>query len=176
MISEAPVASAGLRLSYGRSAWLFSLPLLMAALAYLLIFIHDKHVLQDGDTYSHVAAGRWILENGVVPTQDPFSYTMRGTAWTAFEWLSQVILAAAHQLGGWTGLVALTALAFAATISLLTRALLQWLEAIYALLFATLAISMTAGYVLARPHMLAMPLMMIWDHRTGTRQRGEPSP
>ena len=86
----------------------------------------------DGDTYWHVATGRWILENGVVPTQDPFSHTMRGTAWTAFEWLSQVILAAAHQLGGWTGLVALTALAFAATIALLTRALLRWLEPIYA--------------------------------------------
>ena len=58
--------------------------------------------------------------------------------------------------------VALTALAFAATIALLTRALLRWLEPIYALLFAVLAVSMTAGHVLARPHMLAMPLMMIW--------------
>jgi hypothetical protein len=40
--------------------------------------------------------------------------------------------------------------------------LLRWLEPIYALMFAGLAISMTAGHVLARPHMLAMPLMMIW--------------
>ncbi|MDP3822968.1 MAG: hypothetical protein Q8R33_15965 [Burkholderiales bacterium] len=134
----------------------------MGVLAYLLIFLRSKYVLRDGDTYSHVAAGNWIIENGVVPTQDPFSHTMRGAAWTAFEWLSQVLLAAAHQLSGWTGLVALTALAFAVTISLLTRALLRWLEPIYALMFAGLAISMTAGHVLARPHMLAMPLMMIW--------------
>ncbi|MEO8655461.1 MAG: hypothetical protein ABI409_15150, partial [Ramlibacter sp.] len=134
----------------------------MAALAYLVALRLGKYLLRDGDTYSHVATGRWILENGVVPTQDPFSHTMRGTAWTAFEWLSQVILAVAHQLGGWTGLVALTAFAFAATIALLTRALLRCLEPIYAVMFAGLAIWMTAGHVLARPHMLAMPIMMTW--------------
>ncbi len=100
--------------------------------------------------------------NGAVPTVDPFSHTMRGAAWTAHEWLSEVILAVAHQIGGWTFVVAVTALAFAATIALLTRALLRWLEPIYALLFAVLAVSMTAGHLLARPHILAMPLMMIW--------------
>lgn len=134
----------------------------MGALAYLLVFLHSSWVLRDSDTYWHVTTGRWIFENGAVPTQDPFSHTMRGAAWTAFEWLSQLILAGAHQIGGWTWLVALASLAFAATIALLTRALLQWLEPIYVLLFAALAITMTADHVLARPHMLAMPLMMIW--------------
>jgi hypothetical protein len=87
---------------------------------------------------------------------------MHGAVWTAHEWLSDVILAAAHQMGGWTLVVAITALAFAVTIALMTRALLRSLEPIYALLFAVLAILMTAGHVLARPHMLAMPLMMLW--------------
>ena len=58
--------------------------------------------------------------------------------------------------------MAVTALAFAATIALLTRRLLRWFEADLRALFAGLAIAMTAGHVLARPHMLAMPLMMIW--------------
>jgi hypothetical protein len=146
----------------GRAAWLFSLPLLIGTYVYLYFLFQGKDLLYDGDTYSHIAAGRWILEHGVVPTQDPFSHTMPGAPWTAFEWLSQVILAVAHQWGGWTGLVALTALSLSATVALLTRALLRTLEPIYVVMFAALAISMTHGHVLARPHMLAMPLMVIW--------------
>lgn len=146
----------------GRAAWLFSLPLLVGIWVYLYSLYQGKRLLLDGDTYWHIATGQWILRNGTIPTADPFSHTMRGVVWTAHEWLSEVILAAAHQIGGWTVVVAVTALAFAATIALLTRALLRWLEPIYALLFAVLAVPMTAGHLLARPHMLAMPLMMIW--------------
>jgi hypothetical protein len=72
------------------------------------------------------------------------------------------VLAGAHQWGSWNLVIAITSIAFAATIALLTRALLRHLEPIYALLFAALAIAMTAGHVLARPHILAMPFMMIW--------------
>lgn len=155
----APLAT---RFAAGGAPWLFSLPLLTALYVYLNFVFQGQDMLHDGDTYSHIAAGRWILEHGVVPTFDPFSHTMRGAPWTAFEWLSQVVLALAHQAGGWTALVVLTALCFAATIALLTRALLRSLEPIHAVMFAGLAIAMTAGHVLARPHMLALPLMVLW--------------
>jgi hypothetical protein len=157
-----PGAIAAVRSSSRRSAWLVSFPLLMAALAYLFAFRHGKYLLRDGDTYWHVATGQWIFLNGSVPMTDPFSHSMRGAVWTAHEWLSDVILAAAHHMGGWTLVVAIIALAFATTIALMTRALLRTVEPIHALLFAVLAILMTAGHVLARPHMLAMPLMMVW--------------
>lgn len=150
------------RTAVGGALWLFSWPLIAAVYAYVFFMSRGQDMLLDGDTYSHIAAGRWILEHGVVPTQDPFSHTMRGTDWTAFEWLSQVVLALAHQWGGWTGLVAFTALAFAVTVALMTRFLLRSLEPIYALLFVGAAISMTAAHVLARPHMLAMPILMMW--------------
>lgn len=146
----------------GSLGWLFSWPLLAGMAAYLFCFYLGKRLLQDGDTLWHVAAGQWILQNGFVPAYDPFSHTVRGAAWTAQEWLSEVILAGAHDLGGWTGVMALTALAFAATIALLTRTLLRSLEPVYAVLFAVFAIAMTASHLLARPHILAMPLMMIW--------------
>jgi hypothetical protein len=158
---KTPAAAANARTASGAS-WLFSWPLSMGLLAYLYLVLHGDTSLRDGDTYWHIAAGQWILQNGAVPAHDPFSHTMRGAVWTAHEWLSEVVLAGAHQLGGWTVVVALTALAFAATIALLTRALLRWLEPIYALMFAGLAVFMTAGHALARPHMLAMPLMMLW--------------
>jgi hypothetical protein len=158
-LSAEPVAG---RTLVNGAFWLFSWPMLVALYVYVYLLTRGKDVLLDGDTYSHIAAGKWILEHGVVPTQDPFSHTMRGTPWTAFEWLSQVVLAVAHQAVGWMGLVAVTAFLFAVTMALMTRALLRWLEPIYALLFVGMAVSMTLGHVLARPHMLAMPILMVW--------------
>jgi hypothetical protein len=146
----------------GRGFWLFSWPLLAGLAVHLMFFLQGWKLLQDGDTYWHIATGRWILQHRSIPSEDPFSHTMAGAAWTAQEWLSDVILALVHQAGGWTALVALTTLAFAAAIALLTRALLRWLEPVYAVLFAGLAVLMTAGHLLARPHMLALPLIMLW--------------
>jgi hypothetical protein len=142
--------------------WLFSWPLLCAAFAYLYALSRAESLLGDGDTLWHIATGRWIMEHGAVPTQDPFSHTMAGGAWTAHEWLSEIVLAVAHQAGGFNLVVAVTALAFAVTIALLCRTLLRWVEPIYALLFVGFAVALTSGHLLARPHMLAMPLVMAW--------------
>jgi hypothetical protein len=166
------------RVQSSRSPWLFSWPLVAAVYAYVFFLSRGQDLLLDGDTYSHIGIGRWILEHGVVPTQDPFSHTVRGSDWTAFEWLSQVVLALAHEAGGWTGVAALTALAFALTMAVMTRFLLRSLEPIYALLFVGAAISMTASHVLARPHLLAMPILMAWSIELvrASEQSRSPSP
>ena len=145
-----------------RSAWLFSWPLLVGVLVYLYMFYAGSTLLGDGDTYWHIATGQWILQHGAVPSTDPFSHTMLGAPWTAHEWLSEVLLAIAHDYGSWTGVVALTALMFSTAIALLTRALLKSIEPIYAIVFALYAVLLTAAHLLARPHILATPLMMIW--------------
>lgn len=145
-----------------RSVWAPSWPLIAAALTYLYLLAHGRFLLRDGDTLSHVAIGRWILEHGAIPSADPISQTMRGTPWIAQEWLAQVVLSLSHDAGGWTLVVAVCAFAFAGAIALLTRSLLRWLEPVYALLFAAFAVLMAAGHALARPHMLAMPLLFAW--------------
>ena len=146
----------------GGGWFLFSWPLVTALFAYGYLLWHGPFMLKDSDTHWHVATGRWILENGAVPRVDPFSHTMRGAPWTAHEWLSDVLMAWAHQWGGWTFVAALAAFAFAIAIALLTRALLQWLEPVYVLLFVGLGLRMTADHALARPHLITMPLMMLW--------------
>lgn len=143
-------------------SWHMSLPLLAGLLVFLYGVSRGKALLADGDTYWHVAAGRWILEHGAVPTQDPFSHTRLGAPWTAHEWLSEVLLELAHAAGGWELVTALTALAFAVSIAILARALLRSLEPIHVVAAATLAVLMTAGHLVARPHILAMPLLMAW--------------
>lgn len=142
--------------------WHCSLALLTGALVYLYAITRGRALLQDGDTLWHVAAGRWILANGAIPAQDPFSHTMRGAPWTAHEWLSEMVLVAAHDGGGWTAVVAVASLAYAVTFGLLAKALLRWLEPIHVVLVSALAVLMTASHLLARPHVLAMPLMLLW--------------
>lgn len=139
-----------------------SWPLIIGALTYLGFLAYGNLLLGDGDTYWHIAAGRWIIEHASIPTQDPFSHTMRGAPWTAHEWLSEVILALAHQVFGWAGVIALTASAFAGAMAILTRFLLKDFEPVHALIFAALAVMMTAPHLLARPHVLAMPFLVIW--------------
>lgn len=139
-----------------------SWPLIAAALAYLGFLALGQRLLVDQDTYLHIATGRWVLEHWLIPTQDPFSHTLRGAPWTAHEWLAQAILALAHQAGGWVGVVALTAFAFACALATLSRSLLRTMAPVHALMFVAFAAMLSAAHVLARPHVLAMPLMVAW--------------
>ena len=47
----------------------------------------------DPDTPWHIATGRYILAHHVIPTTDPFSWSMRGHPWVTQEWLFEIILA-----------------------------------------------------------------------------------
>lgn len=157
--------SAGLGgVSAGRigSAWRPSWPLLSWLATYIYCFRHARRLLLDGDTLWHIGAGQWMFQHRTIPTSDPFSHTMSGTAWTAHEWLAEILLAAAHDAGGLVAVIALVAAAFATAIALLTRFLLRHLEPIYVVMFAAFAVMLSAGHLLARPHVLAMPLMVLW--------------
>lgn len=155
-MSSVTNAASGSR--YAGISW----PIIVGCLTYLGFLAHGKALLGDPDTYWHVAAGRWILDHLAIPFQDPFSHSMRGAPWTAHEWLSEVILTLAHQTGGWAGVVAVAALAFAGALAVLTRFLLKNLEPVHALMFVAFAAMMAAPHLHARPHVLAMPLMVIW--------------
>ncbi len=141
-----------------------SWPLLVFVAALLWVMALPQHhpSLGDADTYWHLAAGRWIVAHQAVPSVDPFSHSMPGAPWTAHEWLSEVVIAQVHALAGWPGLVALVALSFAATLAYLTRFLLRRMEPIHALLFVALAAYLLLPNLLARPHLLVWPLIVLW--------------
>ena len=139
-----------------------TLPWLVAAGVYLLLIVLGPRLLADPDTYSHIALGRWIMEHQALPDGDPFSHTMRGAHWVAFEWLSQLVYANAHALGGWVAVVAVAAAAAAAAFGQLTRFLLREWQPTPTLVAVLAAFVLTAPHILARPHMLALPLMVAW--------------
>lgn len=133
-----------------------------AALLLLATALFDPRLLNDGDTYWHLAAGGWMLDHGQVPHTDPFSYTKAGAPWQAHEWLSEVLMAGCFRLGGWTGLVALYGLSLAATALLLTNQLRRSLSGLGLALTLALALACAAPNLLARPHVLVLPLVVLW--------------
>jgi hypothetical protein len=119
-------------------------------------------VLGDGDTWSHVATGKWIIAHRSAPHVDPFSHSMAGALWTAHEWLSEVLLALAFRLGGWGGVALLTSAAAALAALIVGLSVARELRG--APLIATVAIglSLLTANLLARPHVLALPLAAAW--------------
>lgn len=141
--------------------WGMSWPLIVW-LSALTVLYTGSSMLEDPDTYWHTAVGNWILEHRAIPHADPFSHSMPNAAWTAHEWLSEVVFAQIYGFAGWSGLVILTALCFATTLSLLTRFLLRHLEPVHTLILVALSAGMLRSHLLARPHMLAAPLLALW--------------
>lgn len=138
------------------------MPWLVAAAIYVLLLTLGARLLGDPDSYSHMAVGRWILSHGAVPTIDPFSFSMRGEPWIAFEWLSEVIYTEVYTLFGWTGVVVLASAMVALAVGLLTRFLLRELPPTLTLFIVLPAFVLLSPHLLARPHVLTLPIMVAW--------------
>ncbi|UUR07858.1 hypothetical protein [Sphingomonas glaciei] len=139
-------------------------PAIQAALPLLLagLIAFKLQIYMDGDTGWHLGAGKWILANGAVPTTDPFSHTMPGKAWTAHEWLAEIVMTGAFRLAGWGGLAALFALSVGTTFHLLAREAFRNLSARWAVVAVSIAASLLFTFALARPHVLAWTLLAAW--------------
>ena len=151
----------------------------LAAVAIFLftLALFAPQALGDGDTWSHVATGEWIIAHGAAPHADPFSFSMPDAPWTAHEWLSELMLALAFRFGGWSGVVLLTGAAAAAAALIVGLSAARELRG--AALVATVAIglSLVTANLLARPHVLALPLLAAWSAALfAARDRRRPPP
>ena len=140
-----------------------SWPLIVGLAVFLRALAQPTALLNDPDTYLHVAAGRWMLAHAALPVHDPFSHSMAGAIWVPHEWLAEIVLAAVYDVAGWSGLVLLTAAAFAASLALLTRFLLRYAEPFSTLIAVSLGAALVLGHLLVRPHLLALPLLVLWS-------------
>ena len=140
-----------------------SWPLIVAIAALARALAQPAALLNDPDTYLHIAAGRWMLAHLALPSQDPFSYSFAGANWVPHEWLAEGVLAVVYDTTGWSGVVWLAAACFAASMALLTRFLLRCFEPFSALIAVILGVALSLGHLLARPHILALPLLVLWS-------------
>jgi hypothetical protein len=137
-------------------------PWLVGAGVYILLLALAPRLLNDPDTYSHIAVGRWIFAHGAVPATDPFSFSMHGAPWIAFEWLSEVTYAAVYALFDWNGVVAFASAMIALAVGLLMRFLLRELPPVHALLVVIAVVILLTPHMLARPHVLTLPVIVTW--------------
>jgi hypothetical protein len=129
---------------------------------YLLLLVLGGRLLHDPDTFWHIALGDWIVAHAQVPHVDMFSATMAGAPWISSEWLSQVVFAQVFAYAGWTGIVVLGAAAIATALGLLTHVLLEKLAVGPALVLTLGAFVLISPHLVARPHALALPVMVAW--------------
>jgi len=137
-------------------------PLLAVVLLAFAFVAFAPLLFNDGDTYWHLGAGRWISDHGYVPVTDPFSFTARGHAWTAHEWLSELMMASAYGLGSWGGLGILFGGAVALTLLYAGLELRKVVKPLHAAAALVLLFILLEPSLLARPHVLAWPVIAAW--------------
>lgn len=109
------------------------LPLLVFSV-FILCFIYALTApISDPDLFWHLANGKWIIENRMLPDHDPFAYTTQTYAYSSYErtffiltsyWLSQVLIYFSYLAGGYGGVLVLRILVFCGIIGML----LKWLR------------------------------------------------
>ncbi len=92
-----------LSFSFGRVLPRFS-HLLLALLLFQLLSVQLHHFCDDPGVGWHLATGKWISENFVVPRIDPHLHSELPRAWIADQWLSDLIFYLTYDIGGWPGL------------------------------------------------------------------------
>ncbi|MBM3723955.1 MAG: hypothetical protein FJW40_00815 [Acidobacteria bacterium] len=99
------------------AAWL--LPDLAGAVAIitllycLVIYGGTRRLFRDSDTGWHIRNGETILNTGVLPRADPYSFSKAGEPWFAWEWGADAAMGLAHRQAGLPGVAMLYAFALA---------------------------------------------------------------
>ena len=120
-------------------------------------------LLGDGDTGWHVVNGERILATRSIPHTDPFSYTMSGQPWFAWEWLYDAAVGALHQRAGMNGVVLVSAFLIALTFALLFRwTLARTGHLLSAALLLVLSLMASSIHFLARPHIVSWLLLLVF--------------
>jgi len=119
--------------------------------------------LADLDIGWHIRTGEGILETHTLPRTDPYSSTMYGQAWFAWEWFYDVLLGVLHHTCGLNGVAWLCAVLVASTFTLLLSQLLKrGTSLLLAIVFMLVAEAAATIHLFARPHIVSWLLALLW--------------
>ena len=122
-------------------------------------------LLSDAGIGWHIRNGQLMLQAHAITRTDPFSSTMSGQVWYAWEWLYDLVIAVIYQAMGLNGVVFVTALAIAATFALTLRfAVARGGNLPVTVFLLALAIAASAIHLFARPHIFSWLFVVIWFH------------
>lgn len=79
----------------------------------VLVFMAVSYQISgDDDLFWHLATGRYIVENKVVPDKDVFGHITSGTEWIPFEWGWDILTYGLYNIGGYNAILLFRSLAF----------------------------------------------------------------
>jgi len=128
-----------------------------------LLVNNSPRLLLDSDTGWHIRAGELVLETRAVPQRDPFSHTMAGRDWFAWEWMTDLIMATLHRYWGLAGVVSGAILVLLVSYDALYRMMVRWgADGLVAFTLTIFAAVTGVVHWLARPHVISIVLMAVW--------------
>ena len=120
-------------------------------------------LLRDAGTGWHIRHGQLMLQSHAITRVDPFSATMTGQPWFAWEWLYDLLIAVIHHVFGLNGVVFYSAAIMAATFVLVFHIAMRRGGSLpITFLLLVLTMGATAVHFLARPHVLSWLFTVVW--------------
>jgi hypothetical protein len=147
--------------------------LIFVAILCVLVFTPlSVRLLGDAGIGWHIRTGQQILATHSVPHVDPFSSTMAGKPWFAWEWLYDVVVGELEEKLSLNGVVWFTAIVIAAVFASTFRLLVARRTHICIVLaLVLLALSSSMIHFLARPHVLSWLFTLAWFWILDTSER-----
>ncbi len=144
---------------------------LLGVLVYTTLAVR---LLGDAGIGWHIRTGQLILATQSIPHADPFSSTMSGQPWFAWEWLYDVCVGWLDHVAGLNGVVFFTASIIALTFSWTFRLLLRRGTSFpLALVLVLLAASASMIHFFARPHVVSWLFTLGWFYVLDSTEKEE---
>jgi hypothetical protein len=119
--------------------------------------------LADPDIGWHIRTGERIISMHMLPRTDPYSSTMQGQPWIAWEWLYDAALGFLHREAGLNGVVWLCAVLVASTFMLLLSQLVKrGTGLLFSVALMLMAEAAATIHLFARPHIASWLLALLW--------------
>lgn len=136
-----------------------TIPRLLVAIVFIAIFTMAVRIPADSDTWWHLRAGQYIVENQTIPTTDPFSHTRAGELWINHSWLAQIFWYGLYSVGDWAGV----ALALATLVTIAFWFIWKQIEGnLFVAAFAMILGAIVSSVVwVARPQMISFVLAAV---------------
>ncbi|MGH9734933.1 MAG: hypothetical protein ACRD8A_10135 [Candidatus Acidiferrales bacterium] len=80
--------------------WVLSFPVMLGTFLIGAIFYFGREFLVDPDLWWHAKTGQLILATHHFPTTDPYSFTVHGQPWMAYEWGGEILIGWVSRIGG----------------------------------------------------------------------------
>ncbi len=127
------------------------------------LFTGERMLNTDSDVGRDLALGTYMLREHQIPTHDLLSFTKAGQSRPPYEWLAQVLFAAAYRLMGLDGVVLLAALVIALSFSVVYRDAMRRSEGpMLALWLTAWGAAASSLHWLTRPHIFSFLMFALW--------------